>query len=94
MSKFSQAAAKPQRVTGDEFPPHDQDTQPYESDDNGEDIIERIRAKRKREEALKSIPEGKRIKVEMPKAGEPTVLIILNTTGSFYNIRTNKFVNK
>lgn len=67
-------------------------TQPYESDDNGEDIIERIRAKRKRDEALKSIPEAKRIKTEA-KPGEPTVLIVIHSLGH-WEFKTNKFVVK
>lgn len=66
-------------------------TQPYESDDDGEDIIERIRAKRKRDEALKSIPESKRIKLDDVKPGEPTVLIIVHNSGH-YELHVDRFI--
>lgn len=100
MSRYGNNAAEPlktqptQKVTADDYPDVDS-TQPvndYESDDNGADIIERIRAKRKREESMKSLPEAKRTKVETA-AGEPTVLLVFNIQGS-WSLRTNKFVIK
>jgi hypothetical protein len=59
----------------------------------GMDIIDRIRAKRKREEALKSIPEAKRMKADIPKTGEPTVLIVIHSLGH-WELRTDKFICK
>lgn len=85
---YRNAGAKPaEPQTGDSVDA----TQPYESDDDAEDIIERIRAKRKREEALKSIPESKRIKLDEIKPGEPTVLIIVHNSGH-YELHVDRFI--
>lgn len=47
------------------------------SQDLAEDLVEKIRAKRKREEALKSIPEAKRLKIDLEKPiGESTVVVL------------------
>lgn len=62
-------------------------------DEGYDDPIERIRAKRKREEAMKSIPEAKRMKINTAKVGEPTVLIVIHNLGH-WELRTDQFVCK
>lgn len=103
MSRYGNNAAKPfnNRLPGidDEIPEPSSPqmdypaTVPIDLTDEEFDEIAKIRQKRKRAELLKTIPEAKRVKVDLPKPGEPTVLVIFNIQGS-WKLRTNKFVMK
>jgi hypothetical protein len=73
--------------------PYGDDSDPM---DNGADLIDAIRAKRKREEKLGKGPEPKKPKIEVaiPKpVGESTVLIVIHNIGH-WELRTDKFVMK
>ena len=76
------------------------DTQPLESDDDAEDIIERIRAKRKREAAFEKAKESeaKRAKItegitDVKLNEKGTVLIVIHNHG-YWELRTDQFVCK
>jgi hypothetical protein len=95
MSNFRNNGAKPAcPVSPPDSPSHDDETPATIPLDDVDDVdpIARIRAKRKRDEALKEV-ETKRLKVEVPKPGEPTVMVVINNYGH-WEFTSKRFVCK